>query len=185
MTAFIPFALPEIGEAEINEVAEALRSGWVTTGPKTKQFETDFAEFLGGGVEAIAVNSATAGLHLAVEACGIGPGDEVIVPVHTFTATAEVVRYVGADVVFVDVDLHTFCMTAQAIEAAITPRTKAVMPVHYAGLACEMDEIIAVARKHNLKVIEDAAHSFPTLYKNKLIGTLCQYRGGKGHPKIA
>ena len=104
---FLPFALPEIGEEEITEVVNALRSGWVTTGPKAKQFEEDFAKFLGGGLEAIAVNSATAGLHLGLEALGIGRGDEVITTTHTFTATAEVIRYLGADPVFVDVDAAT------------------------------------------------------------------------------
>ncbi|OWY39061.1 UDP-4-amino-4,6-dideoxy-N-acetyl-beta-L-altrosamine transaminase [Xenophilus sp. AP218F] len=169
---FLPFALPDIGEEEINEVVDALRSGWVTTGPKTKQFEADFAAFLGGDVEAIAVNSATAGLHLALEAIGVGPGDEVIVPSYTFTATAEVVRYLGADPVCVDVDAATFNISPAAIRAAITPKTRAIMPVHFAGLACEMDEIIAIAREHGVKVVEDAAHSMPTYYKGKLVGTL-------------
>ncbi|AXK40798.1 DegT/DnrJ/EryC1/StrS family aminotransferase [Crenobacter cavernae] len=169
---FLPFALPDIGEEEIAEVVDALRSGWVTTGPKTKQFEADFAAFIGDGVEAIAVNSATAGLHLALEAVGIQPGDEVIVPTYTFTATAEVVRYLGAHPVCVDVDAATFNISPDAIRAAITPKTKAIMPVHFAGLACEMDEIISIAREHNLKIIEDAAHALPTTYKGKLIGTL-------------
>jgi dTDP-4-amino-4,6-dideoxygalactose transaminase len=169
---FLPFALPEIGEEEIQEVVSCLRSGWVTTGPKTKQFEQEFAAYIGDGVEAIAVNSATAGLHLALEALGIGSGDEVIVPTLTFTATAEVVRYMGADVVFVDTNPVTLNIDTAAIRQAITPRTKAIIPVHYAGLACEMDEIIAIAREFNLKIIEDAAHAFPTTYKNKLVGTL-------------
>jgi dTDP-4-amino-4,6-dideoxygalactose transaminase len=169
---FLPFALPEIGEEEIAEVVDSLRSGWVTTGPKAKRFEADFAAFIGGGVEAIAVNSATAGLHLALEAVGIGPGDEVIVPSYTFTATAEVVRYLGADPVFVDIDPVTFNIDPAAIRAAITEKTKAIMPVHFAGLACEMDEIIAIARQHGLKVIEDAAHALPTTYKGQMIGSL-------------
>nr|WP_294866792.1 DegT/DnrJ/EryC1/StrS family aminotransferase [uncultured Pseudogulbenkiania sp.] len=169
---FLPFALPDIGEEEINEVVDALRSGWVTTGPKTKQFEADFAHFLGGGVEAIAVNSATAGLHLALEAVGVGPGDEVIVPSYTFTATAEVVRYLGAHPVVVDVDPVTFNIRPDAIRAAITAKTKAIMPVHFAGLACDMDAILAIAREHKLKVIEDAAHALPTTYKGQLVGTL-------------
>ncbi|QEL57628.1 DegT/DnrJ/EryC1/StrS family aminotransferase [Chromobacterium paludis] len=169
---FLPFALPDIGEEEINEVVDALRSGWVTTGPKTKQFEADFAAFLGDGVEAIAVNSATAGLHLALEAIGIKDGDEVIVPSYTFTATAEVVRYLGAHPVCVDVDAATFNIRPDAIRAAITSKTKAIIPVHFAGLACEMDEIIAIAREHGLKVVEDAAHAMPTYYKGKLVGTL-------------
>ncbi|TDR80178.1 DegT/DnrJ/EryC1/StrS family aminotransferase [Paludibacterium purpuratum] len=169
---FLPFALPEIGEEEINEVVDALRSGWVTTGPKTKQFEADFAAFIGDDVEAIAVNSATSGLHLALEAVGIGPGDEVIVPTYTFTTTAEVVRYLGAHPVLVDVDPQTLNIDPQAIRRAITDKTRAIVPVHFAGLACEMDEIIAIAREHGLKVVEDAAHSLPTSYNGKLIGTL-------------
>ncbi|MGL6072456.1 DegT/DnrJ/EryC1/StrS family aminotransferase [Craterilacuibacter sp.] len=169
---FLPFALPDIGEEEIAEVVDALRSGWVTTGPKTRQFEADFAEFIGDGVEAIAVNSATAGLHLALESIGVGPGDEVIVPTYTFTATAEVVRYLGADPVFVDVDPVTLNMTAAGFRAAITAKTRAVMPVHFAGLACDMDAIIAVAREHGIKVVEDAAHALPTRYKGTLVGAL-------------
>ena len=171
---FIPFALPEIGEEEIAEVVDALRSGWVTTGPRAKRFEADFSAFLGGGegLHSIAVNSATAGLHLALEALGIGPGDEVITTTHTFTATAEVVRYLGADVVLVDIDPATLCIDVKAIEAAITPRTKAVMPVHYGGLAADMPALLALAKKHGLKVIEDAAHALPTTCNGQLIGTL-------------
>src|SRR6476646_1716044 len=125
---FIPFALPDIGDAEIAAVTEALRSGWVTTGPKTRQFEQAFSAYLGGGVESLAVNSATAGLHLALEALGVGPGDEVIAPSLTFTATVEGVRYLGADPVIVDVDPITLNIDPQAIRAAITPRTKVLMP---------------------------------------------------------
>ncbi|GGY18597.1 DegT/DnrJ/EryC1/StrS family aminotransferase [Paludibacterium paludis] len=169
---FLPFALPNIGEEEINEVVSALRSGWVTTGPKTRQFEADFAAYLGDGVEAIAVNSATAGLHLALEAVGVREGDEVIVPSYTFTATAEVVRYLGAHPVIVDIDPATFNIDPAAIRAAITEKTRAIVPVHFAGLACEMDEILAIAREHGLKVVEDAAHSLPTTYKGRRIGTL-------------
>lgn len=168
---FLPFALPEIGEEEIAEVCDTLRSGWVTTGPKTRQFEADFASYL-GVEEAIAVNSATAGLHLALESIGIGPGDEVITTTLTFTATAEVIRYLGANPVFVDVDPHTLNMDIDAVKRAITPKTRAIMPVHYAGLACDMDPLIELAREHRLKVVEDAAHAFPTRYKGRLIGTL-------------
>jgi dTDP-4-amino-4,6-dideoxygalactose transaminase len=170
---FLPFALPEIGDDEIAEVVDALRSGWVTTGPKTRRFEADFAEFLGGaGLHAIAVNSATAGLHLALEALGIGPGDEVITTTHTFTATAEVVRYLGADVKLVDIDPATLNIDPAAVEAAIGPRTKAIMPVHYAGLAADMPALLAVARRHGLKVVEDAAHALPTTCEGRLVGTL-------------
>lgn len=170
--AFLPFALPDIGDEEIAAVVECLRSGWVTTGPKTRQFEQEFAAYLGGAVEAISVNSATAGLHLALEALGIGPGDEVIVPTLTFTATAEVVRYLGAQPVFVDTDPDTLNLDLNALEAAIGPHTRAVIPVHYAGLACDMDAVLALAHAYGLKVVEDAAHAFPTRYKGQLVGTL-------------
>jgi len=169
---FLPFALPEIGEEEIAEVVSSLRSGWVTSGPKAKQFETDFSAWLGGGVESISVNSATAGLHLALEALGIGPGDEVITTTHTFTATAEVIRYLGADPVFVDVDSTTLCIDTAQIQRAITSRTKAIIPVHFAGRSADMRTIIGIARRHGLKVIEDAAHALPTTCNWALIGTL-------------
>jgi dTDP-4-amino-4,6-dideoxygalactose transaminase len=175
---FLPFALPEIGEAEIAEVVDALRSGWVTTGPKTQRFERDFAAYLGASLSAdealhcIAVNSATAGLHLALEAVGVGPGDEVITTTHTFTATAEVVRYLGADVRLVDIDPATLNIDPAAVEAAITPRTKAIMPVHYAGLAADMPALAAIARRHGLKLVEDAAHALPTTSGGQRVGTL-------------
>ena len=170
---FLPFALPEIGDDEIAEVVDTLRSGWLTTGPKARRFEADFAAFLGDeALHCIAVNSATAGLHLALEAIGIGPGDEVITTTHTFTATAEVVRYLGADVKLVDIDPATLNIDPRAIEAAITPRTKAILPVHYAGLAADMPAILALGRKHGLKVIEDAAHALPTTVRGQLVGTL-------------
>lgn len=169
---FLPFALPDIGEAEIAEVVDSLRSGWITTGPKTRRFEEDFAAFLGDGVEAIAVNSATAGLHLALDAIGIAPGDEVVTTTHTFTATAEVIRYMGADPVFVDIDPQTMCIDPRLVERAITPRTKAILPVHYAGLACAMSSLGAIARRHGLHIVEDAAHALPTTSGGRLIGTL-------------
>ncbi len=170
---FLPFALPDIGEEEIAEVVDTLRSGWVTTGPKARRFEQAFVEFLGdASLEAIAVNSATAGLHLALEALGIGPGDEVITTTHTFTATAEVVRYLGADVVLVDIDPATMNIDPRAVEAAVTPRTKAIVPVHFAGLAADMASILAIARRHGLKVVEDAAHALPTTCGGALVGTL-------------
>ncbi len=172
MSKFLPFALPDIGEDEIAEVLDSLRSGWLTTGPKTKRFEDDFSAFLGEGVEAIAVNSATAGLHLALEAMGIGPGDEVITTPYTFTATAEVIRYLGADPVFADIDPRTFNIDPSRIEAAITPRTKAIVPVHFAGLACDMEAILGIASKFNLRVVEDAAHALPTRCDGRLVGTL-------------
>ncbi|MEY8879043.1 MAG: DegT/DnrJ/EryC1/StrS family aminotransferase [Leptothrix sp. (in: b-proteobacteria)] len=171
--AFLPFALPEIGDEEIAEVVDTLKSGWVTTGPKARRFEQDFAAFLGDeSLHCIAVNSATAGLHLALEALGIGPGDEVITTTHTFTATAEVVRYLGADVKLVDIDPATLNIDPAAIEAAITPRTKALIPVHFAGLAADMPAILDIARRHGLKVVEDAAHALPTTCGGALVGTL-------------
>lgn len=172
MTKFLPFALPDIGEEEIAEVLDSLRSGWLTTGPKTKRFEEDFATFIGSKTEAIAVNSATAGLHLALEAIGIGPGDEVLTTPYTFTATAEVVRYLGADPIFVDIDPFSFNMDATRIEERITPKTKAIIPVHFAGLACDMNAILSIAARYNLKVIEDAAHALPTTYRKQLVGSL-------------
>jgi dTDP-4-amino-4,6-dideoxygalactose transaminase len=170
---FLPFALPDIGEEEIAEVADTLRSGWITTGPKTARFEADFGAFLGEpGLHSLAVNSATAGLHLALEALGIGPGDEVITTTHTFTATAEVVRYLGADVVLVDIDPATLCLDVAAVDAAVTPRTKAVIPVHYGGLAADMPALVALARRRGLKIVEDAAHALPATSAGRLVGTL-------------
>ena len=169
---FLPFALPDIGDEEISEVVDTLRSGWVTTGPKTKKFEQDFIEFLGGGVEALTVNSATAGLHLALEAIGVSTGDEVITTAYTFTATAEVIRYLGANPVFVDINPDTLNIDVTKIEEKITSRTKAIIPVHFAGLACDMEAIIDIAHRHELKIVEDAAHALPTLYRGDLIGAL-------------
>jgi len=170
--SFLPFALPDIGEEEISEVVDSLRSGWLTTGPKTKRFEVEFARFIGEGVQAIAVNSATAGLHLALEAIAISPGDEVITSPYTFTATAEVIRYLGANPVFVDVNPKTLNIDVNQIRNAITERTRAIIPVHFAGLACDMQEIMNISSEYNLRVIEDAAHALPTLYNGKIIGSL-------------
>lgn len=168
---FLPFYVPDIREEEVAAVSEVLRSGWLTTGPKTKEFEHRFAELF-GAKHAIAVNSATAALHLALDAIGVGPGDEVLVPTMTFAATAEVVVHLGGKPVLVDCLPDTLCIDPSRLEAAITPRTKAIMPVHFGGHPCEMDEILAVAKKHNLKVIEDAAHALPTRYRGRLIGNI-------------
>jgi dTDP-4-amino-4,6-dideoxygalactose transaminase len=172
LTEFVTFALPDIGEAEIAEVVDTLRSGWITTGPKARQFEEQFAEYLGDDVDCIAVNSATAGLHLALEALGVGPGDEVITTTHTFTATAEVVRYLGATPVFVDVLPDSLCIDPNAVRAALTARSRVLLPVHYGGLAADMTQIISIAREHGLAIVEDAAHSFPTTCGGRLVGTL-------------
>ena len=171
--SFLPFALPDIGDEEIAEVVDTLRSGWVTTGPKAQRFEAEFRAFLGDeSLHAVAVNSATAGLHLALEALGIGPGDEVITTTHTFTASAEVVRYLGADVKLVDIDAATLNIDPARVEAAITPRTRAILPVHYGGLAAGMQAILDIARRHGLRVLEDAAHALPTTCGGRLVGTL-------------
>jgi len=172
MKDFIPFSIPQISNDEINEVIDTLRSGWITTGPKVRQFESDFQSFIGGNVEAIAVNSATAGLHLALEAIGVGEGDEAIIPSLTFTATAAVVKHLGADVKLVDINPITLNIDIEAIRGAITSKTKVIMPVHYAGLSCNMDEILLLAKEFGLKVVEDAAHALPTTYKGDMIGSL-------------
>lgn len=169
---FLHFGLPDIGDEEINEVIATLRSGWITTGPKAKLFESAFGAFLGGNLDAIAVNSATAGLHIALEALGIGVGDEVITTTHTFTATAEVIRYLGATPIFVDIAASTLCIDIEGIERAITPRTKVIMPVHFGGRSADMKRILLIAKKYGLKVIEDAAHSLPSTCGGRLIGTL-------------
>ena len=172
MSDFLPFSVPDIGEEEIAEVVDTLRSGWITTGPKCKKFESEFRAFIGGPVEAIAVNSATAGLHLALEAVGVGPKDEVITTVYTFTATAEVVRYLGADPVFVDIDPTTMNMDITCVDAAITERTKVILPVHFGGLPCDMDKIVTIARSRGIRIVEDAAHAFPATYHGRAIGSM-------------
>ncbi len=178
----VPFFQPDIGDEEIAEVVHSLKNGWVTTGQKARQFEEAFATFLQAGaqpdeetakpLECVAVNSATAGLHLALEALGIGPGDEVIVPDFTFTATAEVVRYLGADPVFADIDAQTLNITTASIEAKISKRTKAVIIVHFAGLSVDMTAILQLVRRHDLRLIEDAAHALPATHAGQMIGTL-------------
>ncbi|MGM7671235.1 DegT/DnrJ/EryC1/StrS family aminotransferase [Microbacterium sp. A93] len=168
---FLPFARPDITEAEIDAVTQTIRSGWLTTGPNAAAFEKEMAEFLGGeDIICVAVNSATAGLHLAVEALGIGPGDEVLVPTWTFTSTAEVVRYVGADPVLVDVDPETLNIDFVDAERKITGRTKAVMPVHLAGIPVDAGELEDFASQHQLLVVEDAAHAFPVMSNGKYVG---------------
>ena len=166
----VPFALPDIGDEEIAAVVECLRSGWITTGKQALTFERNFSEFVGGGIESIAVSSCTEGLQIALAALGVGPGDEVITTDLTFSATAMSVVHVGARPVVVDIDPVTMNIDPQRIADAVTPRTKAIVPVHYAGLACDMDAIHDIARRHGLKVIEDAAHSFPATWRGGMIG---------------
>lgn len=166
---FLPFALPDTDDTEIAEMTEAVRSGWLTTGPKTRQFEKEFAEYV-GAKHALAVNSCTAAMHLALEAIGLQPGDEVITTPLTFAATAEVIRYFNAKPVLVDVDSRTLNLNPAQLPAVITARAKAIIPVHLAGLACDMDAILDIAAARQLAVIEDAAHALPTVYKNRMIG---------------
>lgn len=168
---FIPFHKPFITDDEVNEVADTIRSGWWTTGPKTVRFEKEFNSFIGSKYSVV-TSSWTAAAHLALEAIGLQEGDEVIVPAITFTATAEIVCYFKAKPVIVDVQKDTFNIDPAEIEKAITPKTKAIIPVHYGGNPCDMDEIKEIARKHNIKVIEDAAHALPAEYKGKMIGTI-------------
>ncbi len=168
---FLPFHKPDIGEAEIRAVVETLQSGWLTTGHKVKTFEEDFAKYVSAKY-AVAVNSGTAALHLALEAVGVQEGDEVIVPTMTFAATAEVVLYLKAKPVLVDCRPDTLNLDPAKLEAAITSRTRAVIPVHIGGQACDMDPILSIARKHNLRVIEDAAHALPSTYRGRAVGTI-------------
>ena len=171
MTPFLPFHTPDIGSEEIDAVVDVLRSGWLTTGSKANQFEQEFAAVVGARY-AIAVNSCTAALHLALDACGIREGDEVIIPTMTFAATGEAVTYFGARPVLVDCTDDTLNIDPDRIVSAITPRTKAVIPVHFAGHPCDMDRILDIARTHNLRVIEDAAHALPARYHGKSVGTI-------------
>ena len=168
---FIPFYKPAIGEEEIRSVVETLKSGWLTTGPKVKTFEAEFASYTGSS-QAVAVNSATAALHLALEAVGIKSGDEVLVPTMTFTATAEVVLYLGARPVLVDCRMDDLNIDVDRIEAAISNNTKAIVPVHIAGRPCAMDQILAIAQRHGLRVIEDAAHALPASHCGRKVGAI-------------
>ena len=168
---FIPFHIPAIDEDEIRSVVETLESGWLTTGRKVKSFEEDFAKYV-GCKHAVAVNSGTAALHIALDAIGISEGDEIIVPAMTFAATAEVVLYFKAKPVLVDCQRDTLNLDPTQIEAAITSKTKAIIPVHFGGQPCEMDRILDIAKKYNLRVIEDAAHALPASDHGRTIGTI-------------
>ena len=169
----IPFAKPSIGEEEIAAVTRVLRNGWLTTGAETRLFEHEFSDAL-GAPHAIAVNSATAGLHLALEAAGIGPGDRVIVPTYTFAATAEVVHHLGAEVTMVDIDRDTLLLDLQQVELLLQkdPSIRAVIPVHFAGQTCDMNRLMEAAERHQVFVIEDAAHAFPATCGDRHVGTL-------------
>jgi dTDP-4-amino-4,6-dideoxygalactose transaminase len=195
----VPFHRASIDEEDIDAVVEVLRSGWLTTGPRCRDFETAFAAHLGGGVDALAVNSCTSGLHLALEAVGVVAGDLVLVPSYTFTASAAVVRYLGADPVLVDVDPRTGNLTVATIRQAVErlpvadrERVVALVPVHFAGLPCEMEELCQLAEQEGWVVVDDAAHALPATRKGRPIGqwadatafsfyatkTLCTGEGG-------
>jgi perosamine synthetase len=167
----IPFHKPYITEDEISEVLDSLKSGWLTMGPKTVEFESKFNQYI-GSKNAVSMNSCTACLHIALKTIGIKSGDEVIIPAITFTATAEVITYFDAKPVLVDVDWQTINIDINKIEEKITNKTKAIIPVHYAGRPCDMDAIMRLAKSYELRVIEDAAHAIPAWYKNKKIGTI-------------
>ena len=169
MENFLPFSRPSMGEEEIEAVGQVLRSGWITTGPQTHQLEQDFSAAF-GCKHAIAVSSATGGMHVTLMALGIGPGDEVITPSQTWVSTLNMIVLLGAEPVMIDVDPDTLMVSAEAIAAAITPKTKAIIPVHYAGAPLDLDPVYAVANQHGIAVIEDAAHAVGTRYRDRWVG---------------
>jgi dTDP-4-amino-4,6-dideoxygalactose transaminase/ribosomal protein S18 acetylase RimI-like enzyme len=181
MKRFIHFTQPLFGKEEKQEILAALDSGWVTLGPRTKQFEEDFAEYV-GAKHAIAVSSCTAGLHIGLLAAGIGKGDEVITTPFTFAATANTIVQVGATPIFVDIDEKTFNIDPAKIEEKITKNTKAIVPVHYGGLAADLDAIQKIAKKHNLVLIEDGAHAAGSVYKKNKIGNVGDMTVFSFHP---
>lgn len=168
---FLPAFRALIGESEINEVIDTLKSDWLTMGPKTRMFEEMFREYI-GCEHAIAVSSCTAGLHLSLASAGIGDGDEVITSPYTFTSTANVIVHQRARPVFVDVEKDTYNIDTDKIDDVVSRKTKAIIPVHYAGQPCEMDRIVEISKKYGLVIIEDAAHAIGASYKNRKIGTI-------------
>jgi dTDP-4-amino-4,6-dideoxygalactose transaminase len=167
----IPFYVPSVGEEEVEAVAATLRSGWLTTGPQAVQFEEEFARYV-GAIHAVACSSGTAALHLALRGMAIGPGDEVITSPYTFVASTEVILYLGATPVFVDIDPRTLNIDPGALEAAVTPATRAILPIHVGGYPCEMDPILRVAAQHGFGVLEDAAHALPASYRGHRVGSI-------------
>lgn len=178
---FLPFTRPTIDEETIQGVAEVLRSGWITTGPQVLALEAALSDYLGGR-PVRTLTSATGALEVALQVCGVGPGDEVITPALSFTATPNVILRVGARPVFVDVDLNTRNVSLEQVEKAITAKTKAIMPVHFAGLPVDMDRLYALARKHKLRVIEDAAHAIGSAWRGKKIGSFGDLVSFSFHP---
>ncbi len=168
---FIPFAPPDLGQDEIDAVAEVLRSGWLTGGPKVREFEEGFRQ-LTGAKRAIALSSATAGLHLALLAAEIGPGDEVITTPLTFAATANVILHTGATPVLADVSSDDYNIDPAEVARRVTPRTRALMPVHYGGQPCRMEELLEISSRHGLRVIEDAAHALTATYRGRSVGAM-------------
>ncbi len=166
---FLPFSRPSIDEATITAVGDVLRSGWITTGPNCAAFEQEICDYTGSR-HGIALSSATAGMHLLLRALKIGPGDEVITPSLTWVSTVNLITLSGATPVFADVDRETLMITPETIAPCITARTKLIIPVHYAGAAADMDAILALAKQHNIPVVEDAAHALGTAYKGHHIG---------------
>ena len=178
---FLPFSRPSISQAAIDEVVTCLKSGWITTGPRVKQFEEDLKSYL-GAPHVLALTSATAGLHLVLVALDLKPGDEVITTPMTFAATLNTIVLAGGKPVLVDVEPGTYNMDVSKIEQAITKRTRAIMPVHFAGLPVDLDPLYAIAKKHNLRVIEDAAHAIGTEYKGRRIGSFGDVQVFSFHP---
>lgn len=170
MENFLPFSRPSLGHEELKAVTDVLSSGWITTGPQTHQLEQNFAAAF-GCKHAIAVSSATGGMHVTLMALGIGPGDEVITPSQTWVSTINMIVLLGAEPVMIDIDPDTLMVNATDVAAAITPKTKAIIPVHYAGAPLDLDPLYALARKHNIPLIEDAAHAAGTRYRDRWIGS--------------
>ncbi|HLW73868.1 MAG TPA: DegT/DnrJ/EryC1/StrS aminotransferase family protein, partial [Gammaproteobacteria bacterium] len=168
---YLPFTRPTLDEDTIQGVAEVLRSGWITSGPMVEQFEKGLTEYLGGQRFLRTYLHATGAMEEALVMAGIGPGDEVIVPAMTFAATANVVVRVGAKPVLVDVDLRSRALLLDQAAAAVTPKTRAIMPVHLNGMAADLDGVYALAKKHGLRVIEDAAQAIGTEYKGRRVGS--------------
>jgi perosamine synthetase len=170
----VPFHRASVGEEEVQAASEVIRSGWLTMGPKTFEFEEKFANYVGARY-AVAVSTGTAALHLALEAAGVQAEDEVLLPTTTFTATAEAVIYLGARPVLVDIDPLTMNLDPEDAAQRITPKTRAIIPVHFAGQPCDMEQIHALAQAHNLRVIEDAAHALPADYRGKRVGGISEF----------
>jgi len=182
MTPFLPFTRPSIDAESIAAVADVFRSGQLASGPKVHAFEAALAAYLGSGRHVRVMTSATAGLEMALEAAGIGEGDEVIVPAMSFAASANVVARLRAKPVFVDIELHSRNLNVDLVRAAITPRTRAIMPVHFSGLPVDMDAVLQIAAQHGLRVVEDAAHAIGSRHQGRLIGSFGDLAVFSFHP---